>query len=352
MWVLGGGGSLSSVVQMAEANFDHDSADVLLNDHLARGRRLSSYHRYLEVARATWDLISDETAASVLTELRPSSSPDPDQELVRSVFAVLATRAPEVWAAQFNKLDPGTQVVLLDSLTTGAASFLSDQLIEALLQLAKGRLLTGNASENLYVLCAFLLRRSLSKSKERDNDALVALRAARPEVIARLGRMDLDLIGEEAVERAAQELGRQVLTENDEARTKGTTAIRSFNSRVRLGLALDSLPSPPQDLTRALIETATDSSLPADYRLDALRGLMVVAQAGVLDPALAKQLSRLQPPAEPSWFSNVSGRLLEVAVRAVTALAAPREDDEVVCWARVGTRISGFEILLLRQQLI
>src|SRR6266498_5350905 len=158
---------------------------------------------------------------------------------------------------------------------------------------------------------------------------LAPLRQAPPEVTAQLYRIFRDWIDAEAVTRAAEELRNQVLAENEEAK-KGSTAIRTFDSRIRLGLALASLPSPPRHLTQALVDTATDSAIMADYRLNALRGLIVIAQAGVLDPDLAKQLTRIPPPAVPSWFGDVSDRLLEAAVRAVTALAAPRDDDDVV----------------------
>jgi hypothetical protein len=326
MWVLGGGSSLPSVIRVAESRFDNDSADTLLNRHLARGRRLSSRQRFLEATAAVWDLISDETAAWLLTELKPSPSQDPAEERLRSVWAILATRVPDVWAAQFSSLDPAVQGALLDALAPAAAAFLPVELVEPLLRLAGSRLLNGNASENVYLLYASLLRRSSNKAA--DNEVLVALRRARPEVVARLGRTDLDLIGVDAVTRAAEELLRQVLAENDEAR-KGTTVVRTFDCRLRLGLALSVLPSPPKHLTQALIETAMDGAVAPDYRLNALRGLAIMAQARVLDPALAKQLIQIPPPSEPSWFGDVSERLLETAVRAVTALAAPREDDDV-----------------------
>jgi DNA-binding CsgD family transcriptional regulator len=327
MWVLGGGSSLSSIMHLAERLFDNESGDALLNQHLVRGRRIISRQRFLEVAAAAWDLISDETAAGLLTELEPTSSQEPDEDRVRSLWAVLATRVPEVWATQFKTLDRAAQSALLDSLTPEAAAFLPRNLLGLLLRLAKSRLLAGGASENLYVLYASLLRRA--PAKQKDDDALVAIRQGPPEVIARLGRTDPDLIGVEAVARAAEELHRQVLAENDEAR-KGTSAIRSFDCRVRLGLALASLPAPPRHLTEALVDTAMDRAIVADYRLNALRGLIIMAQAGVLEPALAKPLTRMPSSTGPSWFSDVSDRLFEAAVRAVTALAAPRDDDDIV----------------------
>ncbi len=327
MWVLGGGDALSSIIGMAEAQFDNQSGDELFNRHLARGLRLSSRRRFVEVALAVWDLISDETAAWLLTALTPSSSQDSDEELVRSVWAVLVTRVPDLWAMRFNTLDPVVQSALLDSLTSDASEFLPQELVYPVLQLAKARLLAGNASENLYALYASLLRRTTIK--EIDDEDLAPLRQAPPEVTAQLYRIFRDWIDAEAVTRAAEELRNQVLAENEEAK-KGSTAIRTFDSRIRLGLALASLPSPPRHLTQALVDTATDSAIMADYRLNALRGLIVIAQAGVLDPDLAKQLTRIPPPAVPSWFGDVSDRLLEAAVRAVTALAAPRDDDDVV----------------------
>jgi DNA-binding CsgD family transcriptional regulator len=295
-------------------------------DPLARGRRLSSRGRFLEAIAAMWDLLSEETAARLLTELKPSSSQEADEDRLRSVWAVLAIRVPEVWAAKFATLEPAAQSALLDSLSPTAAAFLPAELTEPLLLLAKTRLLDGSASENVYLLYVSLLHRTANVVV--DGEVLEVLRRARPEIVARLGWLDLDLIGIDAVKRAAEGLRRQVLAENEEAR-KGTIVHRTFDCRLRLGQALALLPSPPKHLTQVLLDTAMDGGVVADYRLSALRGLAILAQADVLDAELARPLAQIPPLGEPSWFSNVSDRLFEAAVRAVTALAAPRDDDDV-----------------------
>src|SRR6266511_6120747 len=168
---------------------------------------------------------------------------------------------------RFNTLDPIVQNALLDSLTSDASEVLPHELLYPVLQLAQPPLLTNNASENLYALYASLLSRTTIK--EIDDEDLATLRQAPPEVTAQLYRIFRDWIDAEAVTRAAEELRNQVLAENEEAK-KGSTAIRTFDSRIRLGLALASLPSPPRHLTQALVDTATDSAIMADYRLNAL----------------------------------------------------------------------------------
>jgi len=134
LWALGGGENPAQLIDAFESSFTHETAECIVRT-LHSGARLSHQSRWLPVAGALWDEVSDETASRWIVELPLRKEfaheyPAGESAEALSLYAVLSVRDPATWIARFDQLPGALQALALRSMAPSVADRLPIRVLQ------------------------------------------------------------------------------------------------------------------------------------------------------------------------------------------------------------------------------
>lgn len=316
MWALGGGRHPNQALQYAEPHFDKDSADYVVRSvgdcDPTRGR----LHRWAALGAEAWDLISDATLQLLAEGLPPRRGLGSPAEESRRIWAAFAIRLPDAWYKRYLQLDADTQGSLFDSLEPSAVRYFDNEM-RATMYAALGD------NEQVLEDGGRLLPFAAALAPKEDDDRLRLLVDSgcplSSRVVAQLLKDRPAVISAAAEARFLTKLQSSVEEQSAEAR-KGKISLGSAGPRLELGRMLSSARSSHPEMIDLLVNTATDSTLPPQYLMDARQGLLVLRRHGKLRRTdLAKLRSAPIPPKRGPLAEGITPDVLRVLVLQIVA---------------------------------
>jgi hypothetical protein len=327
MWALGGGTNPDSVFALAEPHLDPESADFIVRTLAESEISPALSSRLLSVTVEAWDEISDDLLReSIEAQPAPTDSEHPVANELRRLWAGYAARLNEEWLPQFEEFDTATQVALLEVLGTRTLSEFPSAAKQRVHE-AIGRAI----AENLDFGTQLLMIYATSAGTEQPDEEMRAAIAekASPSTISRLAWAGhLELLNEEALKRAGEQLVNAVRQEAEEAR-KGTVSFGPEDVRLNLGRLIAATPSlnVNDEGTELLLGIATSSDLPGSHVLQSRMALTLIRKAEQLNRA---QLAAMHEARDTSIgfdaFERASPALLEVSRLRVVATELSAEE--------------------------
>lgn len=328
MWALGGGHNPERIYRFAEPNLDHASIEFLVRALDETG--FPNPSRFLAVASAAWDAVSDETLRWVISQTDPVASDHPLAREVHGLWAAYAARLADEWFADFATRPREVKVALIESLGTGALAHLSGEARRVLFEVAWSEVQRAEHPDTQ------IMRVAVSTAlapRRRQLSALISDKA-RPSAVARLAGEHLEALLPEALARAKESLLEDVRRETEEARN-GKVSFGSDDSRLSLGRLLARLDHDPE-AAGLLLRIAIDHELPGEHILTARNALAVMRREGRLSAEERQALHGVDDPVGTfPEHGDLSPGLLRAARLQVLALElTPDEASEVVSGCR------------------
>jgi hypothetical protein len=290
---LGGGQQVRDVIDLAEPHFDDDSADFVVR-HLTRsGDVATNFNTVLvETALECWDLISDQTAISLLDRFRPTDSEHPVARQISTLWSVLSLRVPTAWAERFASLTDDEARALLATTTPAVAEQLPVATAERMYELAT----TSSLSVDGLLLVAALADRLGRADKYETEETMPAI------AVIRLAWRDDSRIEASELGRAVADLTDQVGGVIADSR-KGKSGLGNYNPFNALASGVAKLGEVPDETLNLIREAATDGGLPRNVRYDAVKVLSAAVSHGALERSNLDQPIESIPEAgaEPFW---------------------------------------------------
>jgi hypothetical protein len=329
MWALGAGKHPEAAFGLAEPHLISGSADFIVRTLAESEISPTLSPRLLSVAVAAWDELSDELLRETInTQPSPTDSDHPTVNELRRLWAGYAGRLNEEWLSRFREFNTATQVALLEVIGTRMLSDFPDNTKQVIHEVIRRAI-----SERLDFGTQLLMIYAASGDSKQPDDAMQAAIAekASPSTIARLAQAEhLELLNQEALERAAGALAEGVREEIEEVRS-GRVSFGPEDVRLNLGRLIAATPelSVDSEGTQLLMEVATSFDLPGNHLLQSRTGLTLIRRAERLSPDQMAALHEVRDP-EIGFadFERVSPDLLEVSrLRIVATELTP---DEIV----------------------
>lgn len=319
LWALNSSGpsNLDGVVELAEPRFDSESADQIVGE-VNRGEPLRTWNDLplIELSVALWDLISDRTAIALLDRLPLVASDHPNAARVAAFWALASVRIPAAWLEHFEQLDVSQRRQLLRGLSPAIARRLPEhvglRLVEA----------SPKPRDDLHEAHIIGVLANLAGRPD-----VVDLSSAPAASVVRLGRDALPLVQGRLLDRAIEQLIDEC-RETVGAARRGSRGMGGYEPFAML--ALGYTVRPDRDLPDALAifeEAATDASVPADVRYEAIRGLTVIAHQVGLPSNLVARIGELPEAGAAPIFEFVTPQLFHAA-RIALLVACGREGLE------------------------
>jgi hypothetical protein len=327
MWALGAGSKPEAAFALAEPHLERESADFIVRTLAESEISPTMSARLLPVAVEAWDEISDDLLREMVdTQPAPSDSEHPIANELRRLWAGYAARLNEEWLPRFKEFDTATQVALLEVIGTRMLSDFPDDA-RGVVHEVIGRAIAESLDFGTQLLMIYA---TSADSEQPDEEMRTAIaEKASPSAIARLAQAEhLELLSEEALERASGELVKAVREETEEARN-GTVSFGPEDVRLDLGRLIAATPELSVDVkgTELLLAIATSLDLPGGHLLQSRTALTLIRRAKRLSPA---QLAALHEARDPEigfgGFEGVSLDLLEVSRLRIVAAELTAEE--------------------------
>lgn len=315
LWISTGRSSVDSAVDYAEPFFKPDTADVILSEDVAMElhTRVGRPH-FVDGANALWDLVSDEFGLRLLGMLQPTDSDHPTEAKIRMIWARLALRLQNRWLDLFDPLAESAQRKILSSFAPSAARLLPEGVLRE-----ASRLFSGTVeSDDLAFALSVRLR-----LREDAADLYEALTAAPPEQINDLLSEGID-VPDEATQGASDELLTRVRDDLRKGRL-GTYSFGAGDPRAQLGRLASYGRGDVEAAGQLLLESVMDQSAKGQMRLGAMRGLLDLAIAGLLDDA--SYVALLYAPAVDDSHEPFLGTSSDLLMAYRTAILSIREPE-------------------------
>lgn len=329
MWALGAGSKPEAAFALAEPHLERESADFIVRTLAESEISPTPSVRLLSVAVEAWDEVSEDLLREIVdAQPAPSDSEHPIATELRRLWAGYAARLNEEWLPRFKEFDIATQVALLEVIGTLMLSDFPDDARRAVHEVS-GRAIAESRDLGTQVLMIYATTADFEQPDEKMR-AAIAERAS-PSAIARLAQgKHLELLSEEALERAGDELVKAVREETEAARG-GTVSFGPADVRLDLGRLIATPLNLNVDVegTELLLEIATSLDLPGGHLLQSRTALTLIRRAEYLSPAqLAKLHGARDPEVGFGGFEGISPDLLKVS--RLRVLAAELTGEEII----------------------
>ncbi len=327
LWALSApnASTIDGVVELAEARFDHDSAEEIIAQ-VNRGEPLRHWSDgpLIDLALSMWDLLSEGTTIELMERLPLSFSDHPYVVKVASLWALASLRAPERWNEKFVRLDETQRRQLLRGLSVPVAERLP---IEAALRLVQDNPRPEGDIHDAHVVGV------LADSVDRQGD--VDLSVAPAVAIVLLGRDAPSLVKGDLLDRALGALVAECRVVMDDSR-KGSRGMGSYEPFAMLAIGCTvRAGGPTPDALAAFVEAATDVRVSADIRFEAIRGLTAVAHHAGLPADVSARIKDTSEGGAGPLFEFVTPRLLHVArIALIVATQNENFDAEILTLVR------------------
>lgn len=314
LWISSVGQNIDAVVEYVEPHFAKDTADRILNEDLrSEAETRGGRPRFVDAARAMWDLITEQTAGVLLDLLPATESEHPHEQRIRALWAMLALRIPKEWDGRYVELPPKARGLIAEHFTGHAPRFLGRSAIpavESLLPATAGNLdFLTSAAEELGL----------------EIDLTQAWLEAQPNDVARLLRADASLVPQDETDRAVFATIEQCRKDLQQA-SAGSFSFGGSDDRQMLGLlASHGSDYAMESATSMLIETAMSSHARGRQRLGALQGLYELVISERLDRQDVDVLRFLSTAPDPEPFLGVEADLLKAYQAAIRSQFSPSE---------------------------
>jgi hypothetical protein len=304
LWALSStnASTLGGVAELAEAHFDHDSAEEIITQ-VNRGEPLRHWSDgpLIDLALSIWDLLSEGTTIALMERLPLFVSDHPYAVKVASFWSLASLRAPDGWRDRFAQLDEPQRRQLLRGLSVPVAERLPT---EAALWLVQDNPRPGGVHDAHVVGV-------LADRVDRRGD--VDLSAAPPAAIALLGRDAPSLVKGGRLDRALEGLAAECRAIVDDSR-RGSRGMGNYEPLAMLTLGCTIRPGgPTPDALAVFVEAATDVRVSADIRFDAIRGLTAIAHNAGLPADVSARIKDTPEGGAGPLFEFVTPRLLHAA---------------------------------------
>jgi hypothetical protein len=326
LWALSSTNSitLDGVTELAEAHFDHNSAQEIITQ-VNRGEPLRHWSDgpLVDLALAMWDLLSVGTTIALMERLPLFVSDHPYAGKVASFWALASLRAPERWGDRFVRLDERQRRQLLQGLSVPVAERLPT---EAALRLLRDnpRPEGGHDAHVVGVL-----------ADRVDRHGEVDLSVAPAVAIVLLGRDAPSLVKDGLLDRALGTLVAECREVADDSR-RGSRGMGIYEpyAMLALGCTVRSGGPTPDALT-VFVEAATDVRVSADVRFEAIRGLTAIAQKAGLPADVSARIKDTTEGGTGPIFEFVTPRLLHAArIGLIVATQNENFDAEILTLVR------------------
>ncbi len=327
LWALSSttAGTLDGVAELAEAHFDHDSAEEIITQ-VNRGEPLRHWSDgpLIDLALSMWDLLSEETTIALMERLPLFVSDHPYAVKVASFWSLASLRAPDKWRDRFAQLDEPQRRQLLRGLSVPVAERVPTE--------AALRLVQDNPRPEGGIHAAHVVG-VLADHTDRHGD--VDLSAAPAAAIALLGRDAPSLVKGGLLDRALEGLATECRAVADDSR-RGSRGMGNYEPFAMLALGCTARPGgPTPDALAVFVEAATDARVSADIRFDAIRGLTVIAHDAGLPADVSARIKDTSEGGAGPLFEFVTPRLLHAARIALTvATQGENFDAEILTLVR------------------
>jgi hypothetical protein len=325
MWALGGGRHPQRIYLYAEPHLDQVSTDFIVRTLAESDTRPGYSHRFLAVAAAAWDAISDDTLRWAVANVEPVASEHPTAQASHALWAGYAARLPNEWFERFQALDRDVQLALVDMLGPGAVTELPDEAQEAVFDVGFAALQEAERPDAR----AIQLLYGLGSGSVREAVLGIAKEKAPPSAVAHLVFDEPQVpVTSAARSRARDALLEQIREEAAEAR-EGKVSFGGSDTRLSLArlVARDG----DAEATATLLEVAVDGDLPAEHLLAARNALTVIRQhAGLSEQVLTALHDAADPPGQFPEHGGISVELLEAARLRILAWDLTDEEATLV----------------------
>jgi hypothetical protein len=323
VWIDGSGRDIPRVIDFAEPHFEDTTLEQILEVLDARLLvRKAGWSRYIETALAGWDLLGTARAERLLEQVDPAAGEHPVLDQQRTLWAAMAIHAPERWEEKYRGLNVERRTGLLDVVTPGLATHLPEEAARDLLDLVVERLRGQPSSQ------AAVWRLFASLAERFDEQAMVTslVEEAPVWVVGAIVQQDASAVPQDQLERAASELVAANERDLAEAR-RGRYALGTTNARAELARVIPAMAGDGSRYVRHLVDTAGSDDAPANIRLEALRGMAVIARHKGLASDLTADLANAPVGGVAAVMEDVSRDLLQAAIIQVMASASPKAVD-------------------------
>jgi hypothetical protein len=303
MWTVSGGSNVRRVIETYERHFGETTADELIKQVAqAIGLRDFADITLARSAAATWDLLSEEVAISVLDRLAPYLSEEALGQEARQVWAQLAIRFPDPWAERIVSLDPAASRLVLAEMTDNGLSRLPITTVESIRGHLEG--VADDAPDGDELMIALHTRSGTEVPQKYHPRSPAAIANA-------VGRFP-ELFDDAALQEVEQRYADALRQEVREA-LGGSAGFGGPTTSSRLADIVLARGGAEGPAVAALLDAATDEQVPGHLRFDALLALARIAHRGALSEEQYAVIRGSPDHGAPSFFAPTSRELLRVA---------------------------------------
>lgn len=319
MWLLSGSQNIASVIDLAERKFSGDAADKLIS--LLEGwmsiRRVRDYVMP-DAAAALCDLLSPHVIDRLLAKLPPPVHEDASSDDIRRFWGTAALVSFGSWRSHFDALSDTQKVSLLQSLRIKTILALPSDERRRLSAVINASIPDSEAAQAIGVM--------LSRWDEAGHDGGGGERS--PNIVVEIAGRDSSLLAAHELLEAENGL-RKALQDTVTAARKGHMSFGGRTIPQSLAILAWSRRALEPETVDMLVASASDGTLPGEFRLDALVSLSSCAQLNLLSREQVDSLT-IEPQRDPSWFESIGDELLRAAHMVVRAAVLTEEEEIAV----------------------
>lgn len=298
-WVLARGDQIPNVLRKAERAIDAATAHELVNAVATNPLRVGALP---QVAASLWRHVDDNDVAWLLRTLKPGDPDDVTQREARQVWANLVWRDPAVWHKQWRELELPDRQGAIEQLHISAVDRLSSDARTGLLATCE------TLNETLRPQFAGI---AIALALAENVDPAEWFKIAGPEVIRELGEWRRREIPEAVLDQAVDATRALVLHSRDEV-LDGKISLGTIDARQLLGSLAAQRGRPTCDIERLLVTLASDGRMPAEHKMGALQGLVLLRHAGLLSDAGRTQVRALTDEPGPQVWGLIGTTVLRI----------------------------------------
>jgi hypothetical protein len=315
LWIRSRGKNIGSVLNAFERKFEVGTADELFAYLAGFGGGPWELLPLAQAVVATWDLVSEPVATSLLEQMHPIAKDHPVFDQVRQAWMALSLRVPRDWERRYWSLTPEERRYLAGSIAPDVMDRLPEPVAQDLWDSVSSTI-GDSADPGVWVLFGTLA------SKFGGEGGTGALERAPAEAIAQLAFRSRGLVSEQTIARSVAALATRVREDTDEA-IKGTVSLGVYSPRALLGQAMWARRALDSRGLSALRGAIIDSRVPADFRVEGLRALILVTSRHSIPSKLLDEIKDAPDEGAPGQFGAVPSALVRV-LRLGVLLAAGR----------------------------
>lgn len=315
-WSIGGGTSVTRIVDLAEPHFDSEAANMACDELLKRyAGRPNGFLWLAEAGLGLWDLVEEERLRCLLLACPVQDSDHPQADQCARLWALGAARLGDHWEGRLQELGSAQLLSVLGQMPLAAIDRLSDQMATTLFNIGTREARNSDTAPPWIGQTWGGLGERLGAPIDPGEragwgpyttvDVASGWTAARPFLAGAIPRLVEDV------------------TEMIQEARKGYWGLGTHDPLVTLARALLLSGEVQPWVRNKLVEWSADEAAPSDIRLRAVEALAALAESGMSVDLNGEHIAEIPEGGSASPIRDVSQDELRAAKTRLRAAVEP-----------------------------